>query len=111
MNFKRFGQLVILMGVIGFCYGPIQYNTNVWGNSSDIPARREHAKGIMIFWGVVAFIGLAVTVSAKPTGSGNEIGSGISASTKDVATKFCGSCGSSLALDSAFCSKCGKKIG
>lgn len=91
MDFKKFGTVILILGILVFAYGGFQLATNqpkkfnraeskqsIFGGSYDLgnmlnvkttnllrSGKRKDATKIMIAGGIVAFIGVGMSLSAK----------------------------------------------
>jgi len=82
MDFKKFGNVVLILGIVILVYGGFQWLSNqpkspdyvkspygtmkVYADNSDADANRSTAIKILIAGAIVAFVGLGISYSAKP---------------------------------------------
>ncbi|MEK6406677.1 MAG: hypothetical protein AABN34_06905 [Acidobacteriota bacterium] len=78
MDFKKFGNVVLILGIVVLLYGGFQWVSNQ-PNPQDVPAfvggdrmsvewrksLRDDAIKILIAGGIVAFVGLGISYSAN----------------------------------------------
>lgn len=80
MDFKKFGNIVFILGLIIFAYGGFQYLSNqpeapsgntmldrlrTQDTNMKRTVKRRSATDIMIGGGIVAFVGIGISYSAK----------------------------------------------
>jgi hypothetical protein len=134
MDFKKFGRIVLIIGVLIFLYGGIQWLTNQpkqfnsaesrqtilgrddLGNMLSVnmensarSANRDEATTIMIVGGIVCFIGFGISYSTK-TGTINYANKMSDNSNSSIL--FCPNCGKKYTPGTTgeFCDACGNKL-
>lgn len=129
MDFKKFGKVILVLGIIVAIVGIVQLSANqpkrfnrseskqtVFGGRNDLgnmldvnltnmsrEGKRKKATNVIVVGCIVAFVGLGM--SASSTKASSEV-SGY----ENKETLFCPNCGAKLETNVKFCPDCGNMI-